>query len=126
MEPESTRVEFDGRGLRTTYEDLVVGADLGSLEWQVMPDNVLGLLENDDDRHPWFTEGSPDGKPVVPPLATYPPVRILFARAYNVRGLFYEYESSFERPIRYGERVVITGKIADKWVKRDREYVAYE
>ncbi len=120
------RVERDARGLRTTFDEFEVGASLGSMEWTVYPENVQGLLDNDDDHHPWYTENSPFGAPIVPPMATYPPVRLLFLHKYNVRGLFYIYESEFIKPMFYGQKITISGKICDKWIKRDREYVMYE
>ena len=121
-----TRVERDGRGRRTTFEEFEVGASLGEFRWSIQPSNAAGLIDNDQDAHPWYVGDSPFGRPVVPPMATYPPVRILFTRNYNVRGLFYHFESEFLEPIPYGEDIIVTGHISDKWIKRDREYVAYE
>jgi hypothetical protein len=123
---ELTRVERDASGPRTTYDDIEVGADLGTLVWSVEYSNVEGLAENDLDFHEWYVESSPWGPPVVTPMATYPPVRVLFTKKFNVRGVFYEYESEFHRPIHYGQKVIITGRVVDKWIKRDREYVKYE
>lgn len=121
-----TRVERDGRGPRTTYEELEVGASLGELEWCIQPENAQGLMDNDQDYHPWYLGESPWGRPIIPPMATYPPVRILFTRRYNVRGLFYQFDSELIEPLHYGDKITITGRIADKWVRREREYVAYE
>jgi hypothetical protein len=121
-----TRVREDGSGLRTAFAQIEVGKDLGTIRWSVSRSAVEGLIKNDDDDHEWYREDSPFGGPVVPPLATYPPVRMLLTRAYNVRGLFVEYEHEFLRPIRYGQEIVIHAWIADKWVKRDREFFAYE
>ena len=121
-----TRVARDAAGPRSRYEDFEIGADLGSLDWVVEPANVEGLLANDAEAHEWYVDTSPFGGAIVPPMAIYPPVRILFTRRYNVRGLFYWFEATFHRPIIFGETVVITGRIVDKWIKRDREYVKYE
>lgn len=121
-----TRVERDGGGLRTTYDEFEVGAPLGELKWSIQPSNAAGLIDNDQDAHPWYVGDSPFGGPIVPPMATYPPVRILFTRKYNVRGLFFHFESDFHEPIPYGEEITITGHVSDKWIKRDREYIAYE
>jgi hypothetical protein len=121
-----TRVAFDDRGPRTTYDEFVVGESLGSMEWTVTREAVDGLLANDQDFHEWYDSDSPAGYPVVPPMATYPPVRMLFTRRYNVRGVFYRFRSEFVRPIRYGETLVITGSVSEKYVKRDREFVTYE
>jgi acyl dehydratase len=120
------RVDRDGSGQRTRFEDIEVGADLGTLDWSVQPENVAGLQENDLDYHEWYVDSSPFGGAIVPPLATYPPVRVLFTRNYNLRGLFIEFESEFRRPIFFGERLTISGRVADKFIKRDREYVTYE
>lgn len=121
------RVERDATGnRRTTYEEIEVGAELGEIEWSVTREQVDGLIENDFDYHEWYEKESPFGPPVVPPMATYPPVRILLTKKYNVRGLFFHYQSEFFRPIFYGEVLKITGRVIDKWIKRDREYFQYE
>lgn len=125
MDNPLTRVERDARGPRATYEDFEIGASLGELTWSIRPEQVRGLIENDQDYHPWYVDDSPFGAPIAPPLVTYPPVRILFTRRYNVRGLFYIFESEFFEPIFYNRELRITGEITDKWIKRDREFVMY-
>ena len=52
------------------------------------------------------------------------PITIL--STYNVRGLFYELDVESINPIVVGHPMIVTGKVIDKWIKRDREYVAYE
>jgi acyl dehydratase len=122
-----TRVDRDpGGAKRTTFDDIEPGADLGEMTWSVSRAQVAGLIANDLDFHEWYEGKSPFGGPVVPPLATYPPVRILFARKFNVRGVFYHYESEFLRPIFYDQVLKIRGRVTDKWVKREREFVRYE
>lgn len=125
-EVSQVRVKSDIRGDRTSYEDIVVGDDLGTLEWIVHERDVIGLMNNDQDYDEWYTQSSPFGDPVVPQMYTYPPVRVLFARRYSVRGLFYQFESDWIKPIPYDRAILITGRVADKWVKRNREYVMYE
>jgi hypothetical protein len=126
MTDSLARVEFDDRGPRTTYDEFVVGDSLGSLEWTVTREAVDGLIVNDQDFNEWYDADSPAGYPVVPPMATYPPVRMLFTRRFNVRGVFYQFRSEFVRPIRYGERLRITGAVSDKYIKRNREFITYE
>ncbi len=123
---ELTRAERDGGGRRTTYEEIQIGAELGPMKFVVHPEDVKGLLENDDEAHEWYVQDSPWGGPIVPWMATYPPVRIMFTKKYNVRGLFYIFETEFIRPILFGEEITLTGHVVDKWIKRDREYVKYE
>lgn len=120
------RVEYDDRGPRTTYEELVVGESLGTLEWVVTRDNVDGLIVNDQDFQECYEAAGLFDEPVVPPLATYPPVRMLFTRRFNVRGVFYRFTSEFVRPMRYGERIRVSGTISDKYIRRNREYVTYQ
>lgn len=120
------RVASDARGPRTSYEDIQVGADLGTIPWSVTPEQIAAICESDDDYHEWYTVGSPFGGVIAPVLIAYPPVRLLFSRAYNVRGLFYEIALDNLNPIRPGKAMFVSGRIVDKWIKRDREYVAYE
>lgn len=120
------RVAYDARGPRTTYDELVVGDSLGTMEWIVQRENVDGLIINDQDFQECYEQPGMFDAAVVPPLATYPPVRMLFTRRFNVRGVFYRFTSEFVRPIRYGERIRISGSITDKYIRRNREYVTYE
>jgi hypothetical protein len=125
-EISTVRVGRDARGERTSYDQIVVGEDLGTLEWIVNEGDPDGLMENDDDFHEWYTESSPFGYPIVPQMFTYPPVRVLFAKKYSIRGLFYLFETDYVRPIPYGRVIIISGKVTDKYIKRNREYVVYE
>lgn len=111
---------------QTTIEDIEIGRDLGQLEWVVTRSKVEGLIASDEEFDPWFVGAEEGGGDIAPGLATYPPVRALFARTFNIRGFLYEYECEFFRPIKYGQVLVISGRIADTWVKRHREYVRFE
>ncbi len=125
-ENPAARVATDARGPRTSYEDIQVGADLGTTPWSVSSEQIAAICESDDDYHEWYTVGSPFGGVIAPVLIAYPPVRLLFSRAYNVRGLFYELTLDNLDPIRPGKAMFVSGRVVDKWIKRDREYVAYE
>lgn len=120
------RIARDAAGDRTRYEDIVVGDDLGSTEWTFDESAIARICESDDDFHEWYSVDSPYGGPIAPVLIGYPPVRLLFSRAYNVRGLFYWYEVENFAPLKPNVTYTIRGRIADKWIKRDREYVQYE
>jgi hypothetical protein len=124
--PATVRVARDARGPRATYEDFVIGADLGTIDWSVSQDDINRQCETDDDFHEWYAVESPYGGTIAPVLISYTPIRSMLSRAYNVRGMFYAIEMESIRPIRVGVPMRITGTIVDKWVKRDREYIAYE
>lgn len=120
------RVARDESGERTRYEDIEVGADLGTMEWRFTRDSIDRICESDDDFHEWYSVDSPWGGVIAPSLISYPPVRMLFTRRYNVRGLFYGYEMESFAPLKPDTTYLLAGRICDKWIKRDREYVQYE
>lgn len=120
------RVARDAAGERTRFEDINVGDDLGTIEWQFDTDAIARICESDDDFHEWYSVESPYGGVIAPVLISYPPVRLLFSRRYNVRGLFYWYEVENFAPLKPRVTYTISGRICDKWVKREREYVQYE
>lgn len=124
MKPQ--RVARDAAGERTRYEDIEVGADLGTIEWSFDEAAIARICESDDDFHEWYSVESPYGGVIAPVLISYPPVRLLFSRKYNVRGLFYAYEVENYAPLKPNVTYRISGRICDKWIKREREYVQYE
>jgi hypothetical protein len=111
---------------QTEFDDIEVGSDLGELLATFTRESVEGLLSNDSEYDPWYESKATGGGGIVPCLATYPPVRALFAQRFNIRGFLVSYSSEFLQPIEYGVALTLTGKIVGKWVKRDRAYVQYE
>lgn len=120
------RIARDARGERTRFEQIEIGTDLGSMEWRFTPDNIRRICESDDDFHEWYSVESPYGGTIAPTLINYPPVRLLFSRKYNVRGVFYWYEIENYLPLKPDVTYTLTGRIIEKWIKRDREFVKYE
>jgi hypothetical protein len=118
----ASRVARDERGERTAFDDIVIGQDLGTLEWEVTPDAVDKQCDMDADHDPLF-EGS---DAVAPPQITYRPPRWLFSRMFNVRGVFYRWEMENIAPIRPNTKITVSGKIIGKWIKADREFVEFE
>ncbi len=126
MEPAKVRVARDQRGERTTFDKIEIGADLGSREWIVTEEMIEHQCEVDEDYHEWYFVDSPFGGRIASPLCSYAPVRFLFSSKYNIRGLLVGYETEYLNPIRPNKKMLITGKLADKFVKRDREYFVVE
>ena len=120
------RVARDAAGGRTRYEDIAIGDDLGTMEWSFDEAAIRGICESDDDFHEWYAVESPYGGVITPVLISYPPVRLLFSRKFNVRGLFYWFEMENYAPLKPNVTYTISGRICDKWIKRNREYVQYE
>ena len=135
-EESQTRVEFDEHGKRTTYDEIEVGKDLGSLDWVVGEEDIEKQCAIDEDYHPWFAAyaqgDGPEGDGnlweglIAPPQIHYRPPRWLLSRTYNIRGVFYKWDFENTKAIRPGETIVVTGRILDKWIDRDREFMSYE
>jgi hypothetical protein len=126
MDPRKVRVARDERGERTNFEEIEVGEDLGFLEWTVTEEMIDRQCEIDEDYHEWYSVDSPFGGCIAPPLISYPPPRFLFAKHYNVRGLLTDYECEHINPIKPNKKMIVSGKITDKFIKRDREYFVVE
>lgn len=126
MAQDHVRIAEDAKGKRAAYDEIEVGQTLESMEWMVTEDMINQQCEMDMDYHLWFSVDSPWGGRIAPPQISYRPPRWLFSRAYNVRGLFYKWELENVRPIKPGVTLKVTGSIADKYVKNDREFVVYQ
>ena len=120
------RILRDSAGLRTTYEEIEIGKDLGTAEWTPTQSQVDQVCERMDDHHPYYEVKSPFGGTVVPLSMTYLLTRGLFSQTYSVRGLFYKWSVELFEPIRTGICYKVHAKITEKWIKNDREFVAYE
>ena len=96
-EDTQTRVEFDEHGKRTTYDEIEIGKDLGSLDWVVGEEDIEKQCAIDEDYHPWFAADAQGDGPegdgnlweglIAPPQIHYRPPRWLLSRTYNIRGV---------------------------------------
>ena len=120
-----TRIARDDHDERTVYDDIEVGSDLGELEWVVSPEDIDKQCLIDDDYHAMYILGSEDGSRIAPPQIQYRPPRWLFSRKYNVRGMFYKWGMENVKPILAGMTITVSGRIADKWIRNDREFVEF-
>lgn len=120
-----TRVVRDAQGERTRYEDIEVGHDLGEMEWVVTADMVAKQCAIDGDYDPIF-EPADDGPQYAPPQILYRPPRWLLSRNFNIRGVLVQWDFDILAPIEVDRPMILGGRITDKWIKSDREYVAYE
>jgi hypothetical protein len=118
--------EAGGDRPQTTFEDIEVGDELGSMEVRFTRKSAEGLIASDGEHDSWYEPLSEGGGGVIPCLATYPPVRALFGQRFHIRGYMTAYTGEFLRPIEHGATLTITGRIVGKWIKRQRAYVQYE
>lgn len=122
-----TRVERDDKGIRTRYEDIEVGMELGEIEWEITSEMVAKQMSVDEDYSLWYvSDETPFEGRICPPQITYRPPRWLISRHYNIRGVFYRWEFENRAPIKPDSVIKITGRVTNKWIKNNREYVEYE
>ena len=109
-------------------DDIVVGETLGPLETVVDGKVIEKYCDEFRDYNPLYLEDSPFGGPVVPPafmeVFTGPKLLGTKYRAQSPVPTKSVYE--FINPARVGKRLITTGKIVDKYVKRGLEYVVIE
>ncbi len=120
------RVAHDARGRRTTFEELEIGKDLGTAEYFVTQSQIDQTCFRLGDLHPYFQLNSPFGGTVAPVYMSYKLTRVLFSQTYSVRGLFYKWGFEFFRPIKVDVKHTVQAVLTEKWIKNDREFVAYE
>jgi hypothetical protein len=126
MSSTKSRVLEDSSGRRAAFEDIEIGRSLGEMEWEITDDLIDLQCMLDQDFDPLFFPQGAGQKRIAPPQITYRPPRWLFSRAYNVRGLFVRWESEAFRAIEPNTKIKVTGLIAEKFVKKDREFVVYQ
>ena len=107
------------------YDTLVVGEPLGPVETRITGKTVQAYCEDWDDPNPYYLETSPLGMPAAPPafMAGLTGFQLLGSK-YDARatiGVKTEHENL--APIPVGQTMTTRGIVADKYVKRDLEYV---
>ena len=108
--------------------EVYVGRDYGSHEYSISPEVVQEYMGATDDHNPWYTGPSPFDGPVAPAL-------ILHSEVYKYPGWYLKnvygnlharQEWELFAPIMVGDSVTTHSFIADRYVKRGRDYVVNE
>ncbi len=113
-----------------TYSDgIEPGLDLGTRELVITPEWIEKYMGSIDARNPWYTEGSPFGGPIAPSAVFnyemelfdgwHPPG--ISGRILNT-GQTWE----FRKPMWPDQRVILKGRVTDRYLKRGREYISME
>ena len=107
------------------FDGIRVGEELGPVEDLVSAEIVRQYSEDFTDPNPWYSGPSPFGAPVMPPayLAGLTAFRLL-ATKFNSRATIGAQTAHRNlAPLPVGQRMITTGTIAGKYVKRGLEYV---
>ncbi len=107
------------------FESIVVGEELGPVEYLVSEEAVREYCRDWDDGNPWYRGPSPFGGPVAPPAVMAGLTAFaLLATKFNARATIGAQTAHRNLgPLPVGQRMTTRGKIADKYVKRGLEYV---
>lgn len=112
------------------------GEEFEPVQYTVTRQMVDYLLIGINDRHPWYMEGSPFGRPIAPPLmvqmaAIRLQVKHLWgdfvgAKFTEPAGLHYVFDAEYHEPVFVGETITVRGRCLANRVARGRQYVDYE
>jgi len=110
------------------WDSVIVGDTLGPIEYVVDKEAVEQYCDDWKDANPIYLEDSPFGGPVVPPAfrAGLDSFRLLATKFDSHATVGVKTEHEYINPAKIGKRLITTGKIADKYIKRGIEYVVIE
>ena len=115
--------------------DVYVGRDYGRHDFVITPGEVAHYIGAVDDDNPWYTGDSPLGGAVAPALVRHSEVYEYRSRPGaqpqwylpNIYGnLHARQEWELYRPVMVGDALHTQSFIADRYVKRGRDYVVNE
>lgn len=125
-ETNKARVLFDATAKRTEYDEIEIGAEFEPQDRVLTLQHIDLFCQGNHDYHEWYSVDSPFGGRICPPLINYRAPRDMFAAKYNVRGVLYEYETENINPIKPNKKLHFTGRITNKWIKNEKEFVEYQ
>jgi acyl dehydratase len=113
--------------LEATFEAMVVGDELGPVEIAIDDQYIKRAAFSVDDYHPWyFSADNPFGRRVAPAAALVADLLRLLNTKFDPnseQGIHQKEEAWIHSPALLGERVTLSGRFVDKYVKRDKGYI---
>ena len=109
-----------------TTTDVHPGKDLGTIELRITDEMVQHYVKGLDEPNPWYTAASPFGGPVAP-VIVYQQADTEFKGWYleNLFGnLWRRQEWEIHAPVRVGQVLRCSARVADRYRRRDRDVVA--
>lgn len=113
--------------LEATFEAMRVGDELGPVEILIDDHYIKRAAFSVDDYDPWyFAADNPFGTRVAPAAALVADLLRLLNTKFDPNseaGIHQKEEVWLHSPARLDERVVLSGRFVDKYVKRDKGYI---
>lgn len=109
-------------------DDVVIGKDLGTFDLTITEDMVQHYVKGLDEPNAWYTSASPFGGPVVPAII-FQDISSRFKGWYlpNLYGnLWRQQVWDIHAPVRVGQTLHCSARVADRYTRRDRDIVAQE
>lgn len=109
------------------YEEIRIGEELEA-QYELTPELVREYAQGIDDYNPWFLQDCPplEGPVAHPSLIFWQNLNLIKSR-YSLAGCVdVRHDVQLLRPVRVGQTIRLRGRLADKYVKREREYVVVE
>ena len=112
-----------------TFETVIVGDELGPVEYHITKKAVQEFANAVDDRRRWYTCESPFGPAIASPTFVCGDYIRLIESTYDSAGpgwLHAKQESQFRNPAVAGTIIRVEGRIVDKYIRRGRKYIVLE
>jgi len=117
-----------------TYDDLVAGHEFPSVQYEITEDQVAKYVEAVEDRHPLYVDEdyarqSKYGHLIAPPTiaALVTTLRVVLGEVGIPPGTIHARQSfKFIRPVKAGDRLTITIRLADKYIERGKKLMVFE
>ncbi len=105
------------------------GLELGTRELVITLEWIEKYMGSIDDRNPWYTDNSPLGGPIAP-SAVFNYEMELFG-GWHPSGIGDDVLNTkqsweFHRPLRPGQRLIVKGRVKERYEKRGREHITME
>jgi hypothetical protein len=124
--------EVENKGPTLTFNRLVVGEEIGPMDWTVTIEGAEKLVRSISVKDPWYWKETSKGVRIAPPILGARLYYTLLASKYDLTGsqrftgILMSQEDEFFRPIEVGTRLSLRGKIVDKKSIKGRTYATIE
>lgn len=109
------------------YDTIQIGEVLGEKEVLMTDEMIRTCAQAIESTHPWYFEDSPYGGRIAPPtIFDNDTLRILDEQYERFGSIHAKQAWDFKYPARLGKKVTLTVRVVDKYVRRDRPYLAME
>lgn len=105
------------------------GLDLGTRELVITADWIEKYMGSIDERNPWYTDDSPFGGAIAPCAVLNYEMELFdgwHPPGISGRILSTGQTWEFRGPIWPGQRVILKGRVQDRYLKRGREYISMQ